>query len=344
MLRSDWSQVWTFRAARSLAVILFALIALAFIPAASAQTFTLQMNKFQPFAVAPSQTAASSIVLSPNPGFTGSVTLSCTVAAVAPTSSTVNPECQMSPPSVTPPAGATATVITVFDGTAATPGTYTISVTGTSTADGTTVSESQPITVLAVTGQFNLSLSTVLTPSSVQAGSGAEATISVNPVNSYSGQVTLACATITPLVAWPPTCSFSYPGGTAQQPATSATVMSGIPTLVTMTISTSLNNPDTHQRVPYALWLPAPMLAVLGFSRKRSRKVLGVLAIFVLSASILLIPACNHTTYTTPDYTGTTPDDTYTITLIGTDQSGNISTNTGTTATTVSLTVTSPTD
>jgi hypothetical protein len=347
MLRSDLSQVWTFRGLRAATAVFCLLIALAFIPSASAQTYTLGMNKFQPFAIAPSQTAASSVILSVPQGQTspGPVDLSCSVVAVSPTSSTVNPECSMSPSSVTPPGGATATINTVFSGTSATPGAYTVTVTGTLVADGTTQTQSQPITVLAVTGQFNLSISTVLAPSSVPAGSGAQATISVNPVNSYSGNVTLACASITPLVISPPVCSFAYQGG-----GTSVAVSPGAPGLVTLTISTvNKNTPITansHPRLFYAFWLPAP-LALIGIgaaARKRSRRTPVLLALFVLCAAVLLIPACSRTNYTTPSTSTTvTPSDTYTITLVGTDQSGNISTNTGTTTTTLTLTVTAPT-
>lgn len=344
MLRSDLPQVCTFRAPGAVTAVLCLLVALAFIPSASAQTYSLGMNKFQPFAVAPSQTANSSVVLSVPQGDTspGPVNLSCSVVAVSPTSSTVVPECQMSPPSVTPPASATATITTVFNGTSATPGAYTVTVTSTLVADGTTQTQSQPITVLAVTGQFDLSVSTVLAPGSVPAGSGAQAVISVNPVNSYSGSVTLACQSITPLVIDPPQCSFAYQGG-----GSSVAVSPGAPGLVTLTISTFNNNPITensHHHAFYALLLPAP-LAFLGIglaAGKRSRRACGLMILFVLCAVLLLIPACNNTTYTTPSYTSVTPNDTYTITLVGTDLSGNISTNTGTSATTLTLTVTSP--
>jgi hypothetical protein len=350
MLRSGLPQVWTFRAMRAFAVVLCFTSALVFVSPAPAQTYTLAMNKFQPFAIAPSQTASSSVILSiPTNGTSpGPVDLTCSVTAVSPTSSTVIPECAMSPPSVTPPGGATAVINTVFSGTSATPGAYTVTVTGTLTSDGTTQTQSQPITVLAVTGQFNLSIESVLLPPSVPAGSGAEATISVNPVNSYSGSVTLACQSITPLVVYPPQCSFAYPNEATG--ATSVQVSPGAPGLVTLTINTFLNNEtpitkNSHHRLFYALWLPAPLvlIAIGAAAGKRSRKAYALLALLVLSASVLLIPACGHTTYTSPTTaTGTTPSDTYTITLIGTDQSGNISTNTGTTATTMTLTVTGP--
>ncbi len=357
MSKPDLPQVCTFRALRAVAAIFGLLTVLILIPSASAQTFDLQMNKFQPFAIAPSQTAASSVILSLPSGQTtspGTVALTCAVIAVSPTSTTVVPECQMSPPSVTPPGGATATVITAFNGTAATPGAYTVTVTGTAT-DGTTQTGSQNITVLAVTGQFNISVSSVLSPASVSAGSGAQATISVNPINSYSGTVTLSCSSVIPLVLWPPTCSFTYPGGSATTPATSVSVSSGAPGFVTLMINT--NGPATppaasanlHRRFFYALWLPVP-LALLGVGAiggKRSRKACGMLIIFILCASVLLIPACSSNSYNTPTSASSsdvTPNNTYTITLLGTDSNGNISSNAGTSAATLSLTVTTATN
>ena len=340
MLRSDLSQVLRFRAQRAAIAAVCRLAALAFIPSASAQTYTLGMNKFQPFAIAPSQTANASVVLSVPQGDSspGPVNLTCSVEAVSPTSTTVDPQCQMSPPSVTPPGSANAVITTAFNETTATPGAYNVT----------------------VTGQFNLTVSTVLEPNSVPAGSGAQATIAVNPVNGYQGSVTLACQTVTPLVDFPPQCNFTYPGG-----LTSVPVQSGVPGLVTLTICTTKINQTTtcnnasvqvtqppaivhphansHNKLIYAMWIPGPMLALFGLGRKRWRRSFALLAVLCLGASILLIPACNTTTYNTPSTADkTTPNGTYTITLVGTDQSGNISTNTGTTATTLTLTVTAP--
>lgn len=75
--------------------------------------------------------------------------------------------------------------------------------------------------------------------------------------------------------------------------------------------------------------------------RKRSRRVWGLLALFVLGASFLLMPACGNNNVATTNVTGITPMNSYTFTLLGVDGNGVTSSNTGTTtaAPTVSLTV-----
>jgi hypothetical protein len=91
------------------------------------------------------------------------------------------------------------------------------------------------------------------------------------------------------------------------------------------------------------------MLALVGLGAAaggtRSRKAWGLLALFVITGALFLMPACGSntgTSTTTPN--GVTPNNTYTFTLMGVDSNGVISSNTGTTSTnpTVSLTVTKP--
>jgi len=94
----------------------------------------------------------------------------------------------------------------------------------------------------------------------------------------------------------------------------------------------------------YALWLPLPMLAMAGvgvFRGKRSRRAAWLLALFVLAAIVLLMPACASRTTTTPTNSNNliTPKDSYTFTITGVDSNGVISGNTGTSAASVSLTV-----
>jgi len=78
---------------------------------------------------------------------------------------------------------------------------------------------------------------------------------------------------------------------------------------------------------------------------KRSRKAWGLLALFVISGCLLLMPACSNggTSTTTPN--GITPPNTYTFIIVGVDIDGNISSNTNSSGTnpSVTLTVTAPT-
>jgi hypothetical protein len=177
--------------------------------------------------------------------------------------------------------------------------------------------------------------------------------IVINPINGYSsptaqigGQtvtgVTLSCASITPLVTIPPVCSFNPPNPP----------VNGVPVTSTLTINSY--GPVTTGAVArrpgfYALWLPLPMLALVGLGAavggKRSRKAWGVLALFVISGAIFLMPACSNTTTSTTTPNGVTPNNTYTFTVAGVDADGVVSSNTTSTTTanpTVTLTVTSP--
>jgi len=78
---------------------------------------------------------------------------------------------------------------------------------------------------------------------------------------------------------------------------------------------------------------------------KRSRKAWGLLALFVLSGSLLLMPACGNSSTSTTTPNGITPANSYIFTVVGVDVDGNVSSNTTTVGanTTVSLTVTAPT-
>jgi len=298
--------------------------------------FTLQMEPFpSPAAINPGGTTASNIMLGSNNGFSSTVDLSCQVTSAASGEVVTTPSCQMSPPSLTPPGGATANMTA----TDAVPGLYTVTVTGTS--GGNTHSALQNLAVLAVIPNFTITVAQTIQPSSVHAGSGAQGIININPINGYvspsgtNGGVWLSCSSITPLVTVPPICSFPNP-----------VVVNGAGA-VTATISISTIGPPPRaaaatDRLWFALWLPVPMLALAGIiGGKRSRRAWCVLALLVLAGTMLLAPACSSTTTITPTNPQgqITPKNTYTFTLMGVDTNGVSSSNTGTSATSVTLTV-----
>lgn len=314
---------------------------------ASAQTFTLQADPLSPDAVAPGGTSSSNITVGSN-SFSGSVNLSCQVTSTQVTTDT--PVCTVSPTTVTPPANSSATITTKSDTTTVA---YSVTITGTAPSTLQTITtQPQSLTVLAVSPQFTITVEKAVVPSSVPAGSGGQGVIVVNPINGYSSPgypsagVTLSCSTISPLVTIPPVCSFSYPSGLTSLP------VNGIPVTSTVTISTFgpiTTGAVAHPREFPALWLPVPMLAMVGLgaaaSGKRSRKAWGLLALFVMSGALFLTPACgnsNSTSTTTPN--GVTPNNTYTFTVTGVDTNGVISSNTNSTSAkpTVSLTVNTP--
>jgi hypothetical protein len=328
------------------ALLFVLLVSLVLAPAARAQgtsEFTLTTSALDPIAIAPGGSSATSIRVDPVNSFSGTVTLGCQITSTQPTTST--PVCTVSPPTVTPSATATATITSTIQTT--TVG-YSVIITGT----GPTTTYSAPpqqLTVLAVTPQFTITVTTAVSPTSVPAGNGAEGTVTVNPTNGYltpsNGGITLYCNSITPLVTIAPVCSFTYPQGSTLELANN-------PQPVTVTISTFgpvVTGATQRSRNFYALWLSIPLLGFAGVGTalggKRSRKALGLLALLVASAAFLLLPSCGGTTGTsTSTPNGITPANTYTFTIVGIDSNGVISSNTGTntSAPTVSLTVTVP--
>ena len=324
---------------------------LTLLSSASAQAdFTLQAAPFSPDAVAPGGTSSSNITIGTINGFSGTVALTCQVSSTQTTTST--PACAVSPTTVTPPAGATATVTTT--GQTTTVG-YTITITGTGPSTTHTTTP-QSLTVLAVTPQFTITVQSPVVPGSVPAGNGGQGVIVINPINGYSSPgypskgVTLSCASITPLVTIPPVCSFSYPSGVHGVP------VNGVPATSTITISSFgpvVTGSVAHPRHFYALWMPLPLLALVGLGaatsgkrfRKTKPKAWSLLVLFVISGALFLMPACGNTAATTTSPNGVTPNNTYTFTVVGVDADGVASSNaTSTTSAnpTLTLTVTSP--
>ncbi len=302
--------------------------------------FTLQAGSFKPDAVSAGGSSGSNITVGAINGFSGTVNLGCTVT---PTTLTDPPACLVSPATVTAPGTASATITTKSD-TAEVP--YSITITGTAPGQ-TAATPPQDVTVLAVAPQFTVTIQRAVQPGSVPAGNGAVGIVSINPINGYispGAGVTLSCNSITPLVTYPPYCSFDK--NPVQVNGTTVTSSLTINTYGPIIITSAAAPP----RIFYALWIPFPMLGLVGLGAelggKRSRKAWGLLALFVLSGTLLLMPACGNTSLTTTTHNGVTPDNTYTFTVIGVDANGVVSSNTGSgnnTNPSVTLTVTTPT-
>ncbi len=329
-------------------VLLAALFSLSI--SASAQSFTLDASSFTPVAVPPEGTSSADVTVGSVGGFTGTVNLSC---QVIPTTFTDPPSCAVSPATVTAPATASATITTKLDTTTIA---YAITITGAAPSiSQTVVTQAQTVTVLAVAPQFTISVTRAVTPTSVPAGNGGQGTITINPINGYSTPVgkagiTLSCSSITPLVTIPPICSFTYPNGESSLKVTGTGAATS--TITINTFGPVVIGAAVRPRTFYALWLSLPMLGLVGLGAalggKRSRKAWGLLALFVISGALCLMPACANsanTTITTPN--GVTPNNTYTFTVTGVDADGNAASNTESTTTanpSVTLTVTSPTN
>ena len=352
MLRSEWSESKMKSSARHRGFLLVCRLAAslalvsALTSAAAAQgtsEFTLQPSSFDPSAVAPSGVSSSNIQIGSVNGFSGTVNLSCTVTP-SDSSITDPPSCTVSPASVTVPASASATVTTKSDTSRLA---YSITITGTGPTT-TYTTPALPLTVLAVTPQYTISVTTTVAPTSVQAGRGAQGVVTVNPVYGYvtptNGGITLSCASITPLVTIAPVCSFTYLNGKNLE--VSGTTASS----ATLNISTfgPVTTSAHKARSVMGLWLSLPLLGLASFGAaaggKRSRKALCVLAVFGVCGTLILIPGCATSTTSTTTPNGVTPANTYTFTIIGVDSNGVVSSNTSSTTTgpTVSLTVTAP--
>jgi len=350
MLRSEWSESKLKSAFGHHGIAVLCLMAAAFAftcfaPAARAQggtsEFTLTPASFDPDAVAPGGVSSSLIQVGSVNGFSGTVNLTCQVASQQ--VATDPPLCTMSPASVTAPGNVSATVTTLSD-TSTQP--YNITITGTGPTT-TYTTPALPITVLAVTPQFTLSVTSSVAPTSVPAGNGAEAVVTVNPVYGYvtptDGGITLACASISPLVTIAPVCSFTYPKNALSLPVT------GTPASATLTISTFGPVPTgAHSRNVMGFWFSLPLIGLVGLgaaaSGKRLRGARGMLAVVVLCGVFILTPGCANNTTSTTTPNGITPANTYTFTIVGVDSNGVASSNASTTTTgpTVSLTVTAP--
>ncbi len=357
MLKSKPSEFkWKFWTGQAVLPLLCLLFCAAALPAYAATDFTVTTLALDPNAVVPGEVSSTNIsVATPTPGgtFSSPVSLTCTVTPSVPITSQYFPVCTVSPLSLTAPGGASATITTVAP-TPTTTGTptiaYNITITGTD-ASGSVTTQPLTLTVLSVVPQYTISVQTALQPTSVPAGSGSEGIISINPSNGYrtptGGYITLYCSTITPLVTIAPVCSFNYNGQPGVVISGTGSATANITIQTTGNFTTAAHTPSRD--LPRALWLSLPLMGLVSLGAalggRKSRKAWGILALFILSGSLLLLGSCAKANSNLPTSTpnGVTPANTYIFTLVGVDTNGVGSSNTGgSTSPTVTLTVTAP--
>src|SRR5271170_1864360 len=301
-----------------LASLLFMLSAASVLPAYG-QQFDLLVSAFKPkTGVDPGGSATATIDLQPIGGFDGQVALSC---AVTSNQFTTNlPQCLVSPGSAIPPANGPALTVTTTGGTgddATAAGSYQVTVTG--TGGTTTVTQTVYLSVVNLTEDYTLTVSpTIAIPSPLPAGSSATTTVSVLPIGSYSGQVTLACLTVSPIVTAAPYCTFN-PATVNISSSTGATS-----TLTIQTFGAASTSQLWSPRVFYAFWLAVPGLALAGARQPRSsrKKLLAVFFLMLVAGSLLFLPACGGNVGTTALNGQITPNNTYVFTLTGADTNG----------------------
>ncbi len=267
----------------------------------------------------------STITVTPAPGFTGSVTLAASnVPGVTAT---------FSPTSITSPT--TTSTLTLAANMSATPGTATVIITGTSPG---LALQTTPVS-LTVTASYSTSVGTA-TPASVSPGGSSTATVTLAAGTGYTGNVTLSC-TISPVVsgATAPGCGFgntspvtvTAAGGSATMTFTTvgpsaALFQRPLPEIKGSMAIARLNpraRPSGTKLQFYALWLPIPGLALIGLglgSRgSRRKKLLGLLLLGMILASLLILPACGNSS---SSHSSGTPAGAYTITITGKDANG----------------------
>jgi len=278
-------------------------------------------------AVDPGGSAIATIDLTADPGFSSPVSLTCDVTSGPVTTSP--PVCTISPDVQVPPADGPSLTITTSNATAE--GLYTFTVTGTS--GSITQTATLNLTVQPLSEDYTLAVSpTTALPNPVPAGSAATTTVTVSPIGSYSGHVTLACLSISPADLLGPVCSFN--------PAT-VTVTGGPPPTSVLTLTTTGPAPVTRlvtRKIVYAFWLVLPGLGLiaLGTAGRSRKSAIASLLLLLLAAAILLMPACGSSNKSIGNVT---PSKTYTLTLTGADENGAAPSNTSTNPATVSVTV-----
>ncbi len=285
--------------------------------------FTLSANA-PSLTVAQGASGTSTITVSPATGFTGSVTLAASDL----------------PSGVTAAFGTNPTtgtsVLTLAASMTATPGvTATVTITGTS---GTLAPQTTPVS-LTVTASYSASVGAA-TPASVSPGGSSTATVTLAAGTGYTGSVSLSC-TITPVVtgATAPGCGFGNTspvtvtgaGGSATMMFTSvgplSAVLQGPLSEIKDSMAIASSNPRARPSGTklqfYALWLPIPGLALIGLglgSRgSRRKKLLGLLLLGMILASLLILPACGNSS---GSHSSGTPAGAYTITITGKDANG----------------------
>ena len=191
---------------------------------------------------------------------------------------------------------------------------YSFAVNTSKTVQSMTLPNNRDVIVLAASltapaASYSLSAG-VANPTSVNAGNSSSATVTVTPANGYTGSVTLSCS-ISPVVtgSGAPTCSLTNPvtvtAGAASSTLLFNTVAPGGAAAHRAANVRAVNVPANSSPRPwstlYASWIVVPGLALIGLgfgshsSRKnvsRRKQLLGFALFWIMSASLILLPAC----------------------------------------------------
>jgi Beta-propeller repeat len=271
--------------------------------------FTIASSALNPASVGTGASATSTITVTAVNSFNSAVALTC---AVSPAGAGA-PTCSFNPASITPATPSTLTVATTASTTA---GSYTIAVTGTS---GALVHTTSPLS-LTVTAAPDFTIAATALAAVAQGGS-TTSTITIAPVNGYSGTVHFVCSVSSVSGGTPlPTCSIpnSVAGG------------SGTSTLTVNTTGAASAMYRGTDVLPYAMWFPVLGLSLVGMrfsaAESRKKKLVGILLLGLIITALFFLPACSSTSSGGGGgCSGCTPKGTYGVTVTGADINLNLS-------------------
>ena len=249
------------------------------------------------------------MTLTPSGGFTGSVALTCAIAA-SPAGAANLPSCSATQPAlISGSAPATSTLI-IASQVATPPGSYTATVTAVSGSLSETTAIEVTIEAATAPATFSLSGTTI---SVASAGGTGTSTISITPSGGFTGAVGVSCAiTSSPADAADiPSCSMTQPAAISGSNAVTSTL-----TITTTAASTAALHSPFKGLMTFGGGGTLVAFLMFGLPLRR-RKWQTLFSLLLLSAMAVTMMGCGNT-YTPPVSrgTGTTPGS-YTVTVTG---------------------------
>ena len=294
----------------------------------------------------PGASGTTTLALTPSYGFTGNLTLACSVT-VAPSSATSIPTCSVPATTQIGSSSVVGANLTVNSTSSTSAGSYTI------TATATSGSLAQSTSIAVTVGSASSTPGTpgftlgATTPAAINAGGTATATITVSPNNGFLGSVALACSISPSNLAGTPGCSITAPAAISSSSTSVAATLS-VSTFAASTATLDRPaNPADHLRHPEnetaiaALLFGLPIFGV-AFRSRRRRSAITLLALAFIAILTGASIGCGSGTNNAPASQATTTAGTvsgsYTVTITGTGTATG-STATVTQSTTVTVTV-----
>ena len=247
--------------------------------------------------IAAGNSASYVVYLTPQAGFYGTATITCTGLPAG---------ASCSPTSISVPLGGgkTSVPLTVTTTTSTAGGSFNFTITATSGNLVTTSTASLTVSAFALAAA-------PLSPATITAGGSATSVVTVTAGGGFNSTVNLNCA-ITPVSAVPPKCSLS---------STAVSGGSGTPMLTVSTVAPTRASvpPNGAGSMYYATLLPLCGLTLLGAGfRSPSRKRLGGMLVCLMLSGLVWLAACGGgSSGSGGGSVGTSPGS-YTVTVTGT--------------------------